>query len=293
MPFVLKKFKVNQNEKIDIFLMKNLHYNQKNIQKLLDRGRVFDSYKNNIKKGQSIPTSEIYIALFEGITRGLKPLFQTQDFAIFDKPTKVMVHPISKYTPYSLLDEVKYHFSDSANIVHRIDAETSGLVLISKDKKSEIELKTMFERRAYTKKYLAIVDGKIEQSLTIDKPISKDTDSQIGVKMKVDSKGKESLTKITPIAYDLTKNQTLLDVEIFTGRQHQIRVHLYSIGHKIVGDPIYGVDENIADSYLNKTLSDEDRIKYTKANRLMLQANSLEFKYKQIFYKFYSKQKLL
>ncbi|MCI0500524.1 MAG: RNA pseudouridine synthase, partial [Epsilonproteobacteria bacterium] len=76
------------------------------------------------------------------------------------------------------------------------------------------------------------------------------------------------------------------------GRQHQIRVHLHSIGHTIVGDPIYGIDDTIADSYLCKTLSDEDRVKYMKHNRLMLHAKSLEFNYLGIDYKFLSKQQL-
>jgi 23S rRNA pseudouridine1911/1915/1917 synthase len=74
-----------------------------------------------------------------------------------------------------------------------------------------------------------------------------------------------------------------------TGRQHQIRVHLDSIGHTIVGDPIYGVDEKIADKYLNKELSTTDRLKFIGNNRLMLHALYLEFKYDDIIYKINSK----
>ena len=76
-----------------------------------------------------------------------------------------------------------------------------------------------------------------------------------------------------------------------TGRQHQIRVHLHHIGHTILGDPIYGVDDENAENYLNKSLSVEDRIEVTKSHRLWLHANYLEFVYKGINYKVFSKNR--
>ena len=76
-----------------------------------------------------------------------------------------MVHPISKNTSYSLLDEIRYHFGENANLIHRIDAETSGLVIVGKNKKSEIELKDMFQEKKYHKSYLAIVQGEIKEEL--------------------------------------------------------------------------------------------------------------------------------
>jgi 23S rRNA pseudouridine1911/1915/1917 synthase len=167
--------------------------------------------------------------------------------------------------------------------------ETSGLVLVTKNKLADIELKTMFENKEYVKKYLALVHGKIESNITIDTPIMKDG-GMIGVKMKVDTNGKDSLTFVEPLEYNQKNNQTLVQVTTHTGRQHQIRVHLNSIGNTLVGDPIYGVDENIADKYLNKQLSKEERIKYIGHNRLMLHALYLEFSYENIIYKIYSKQ---
>ena len=82
---------------------------------------------------------------------------------------------------------------------------------------------------------------------------------------------------------------TLIEVIPLTGRQHQIRVHLHSIGYTILGDPIYGIDDVNAENYLNKTLSKEDRFKITGSSRLWLHANYLEFIYKNITYKIYSK----
>ncbi len=229
------------------------------------------------------------MALFEGHTRGLKPIFTSDSFAIFDKPSGIMVHPISRDTKYTLLDEIRYHFGKNANLAHRIDLETSGLVLITRNRLADMEIKMMFENREFVKKYLVLIKGKLDEEITIDTPIAKDG-GMIGVKMKVSDDGKPSKTIIKPIKYDEQKNQSLVEATTLTGRQHQIRVHLDSIGHTIVGDPIYGVDEIIADKYLNKELSVEDRMKYIGHHRLMLHAYYLEFKYDEVVYKIYSKQ---
>ena len=257
-------------------------------QRLTAKGRIFDENMNTIITGDIIPTDYIFIAVFEGISRGLKPLVEFEDFAIFDKPTHLMVHPISKNTPYSLLDEIRFHFGENANLIHRIDAETSGLIIVGKNKKSEKDLKDMFQEKKYHKSYLAIVEGHIKEELRIDKAVDREG-LLIGVRMKVCDDGKESLTIIKPIKYNKERNLTLIEALPLTGRQHQIRVHLHSMGHKVFGDPIYGIDDENAENYLNKTLSDEDRFNITKSDRLWLHANYLEFIYKNIIYKIFSK----
>ncbi|MFY9089310.1 RluA family pseudouridine synthase [Arcobacter aquimarinus] len=290
MPFTLKKHKAIVGKKIQIFLIQELGIEPKVGQRLTSKGRIFDENMNTINTGDTIPTEYIYIAVFEGATRGLKPLIEFNDFAIFDKPTNLMVHPISKNTPYSLLDEIRYHFGEDANLIHRIDAETSGLIIVGKNKKSEIELKDMFQEKKYHKSYLAIVQGKIKEEIKIDKGLDREG-LAIGVRMKVCDDGKESVTIIKPIKYNKEKDLTLIEAIPLTGRQHQIRVHLHSIGHTILGDPIYGIDDVNAENYLNKTLSEEDRFKVTKSHRLWLHANYLEFTFKDITYKIFSKNK--
>lgn len=290
MPFTLKKHKAIVGKKIQIFLIQELGIEPKVGQRLTSKGRIFDENMNTINTGDTIPTEYIYIAVFEGATRGLKPLVEFSDFAIFDKPTNLMVHPISKNTPYSLLDEIRYHFGEDANLIHRIDAETSGLVIVGKNKKSEIELKDMFQEKKYHKSYLAIIQGKIKEEIKIDKGLDREG-LAIGVRMKVCDDGKESITIIKPIKYNKEKDLTLIEAIPLTGRQHQIRVHLYSIGHTILGDPIYGIDDVNAENYLNKTLSEEDRFKVTKSNRLWLHANYLEFTFKDVTYKIFSKNR--
>lgn len=290
MPFTLKKHKAIIGKKIQIFLIHELGLDPKIGQRLTSKGRIFDENMNTINTGETIPTEYIYIAVFEGISRGLKPLIEFSDFAIFDKPTNLMVHPISKNTPYSLLDEIRFHFGEDANLIHRIDAETSGLIIVGKNKQSEIALKDMFQEKKYHKSYLAIARGEIKEEIRIDKGLDREG-LVIGVRMKVCDDGKESVTIIKPIKYNKEKDLTLIEALPLTGRQHQIRVHLHSIGHTILGDPIYGVDDVNAENYLNKTLSEEDRFEVTKSHRLWLHANYLEFTFKDVNYKIFSKNK--
>jgi 23S rRNA pseudouridine1911/1915/1917 synthase len=292
LPFILKKYKVPYGKKIQLALIQDLNLHRKILQKYLSRGRIFDSKNITYKISDIIKEEYIYVAQFQGSTKGLKPLLIFKDFAIFDKPSNLMVHPISKNTTYSLLDEIRYHFGQNSNLAHRIDAQTSGLVLVSLNKNSETILKKMFEQKKYKKSYLAFVKGKISKQILIDKPITKDINSAIGVKMTVSKNGKISQTIINPIKYYKNTNQSLIEAIPLTGRQHQIRVHLNHINHTIIGDPIYGVNEIIADQYLCKKLTLENRVKYTGHSRLLLHSNSLEFKYKDIEYKIYSKMKL-
>lgn len=292
MPFILKKYDVTKGKKIQIALLQDLKLSPSFSQRMLSRGRIFDSNHSPYKYSQIIKENNIYIAEFEGHTRGLQPLITFDEFALFDKPSKLMIHPNSKKTKYSLLDEIRYHFGNDANQVHRIDAETSGLVLIGLNETSINALGTMFEEKKYQKSYLTIVEGKVDQEHTIDKALKKEG-KKIGVRMATCEmeEGKASITHIKPLRYHPKKDITLVEAIPITGRQHQIRVHLYSIGHRIVGDPIYGVEDEYVEEYLNKTLEEEKRFEVTGSHRLWLQANYLEFNYKDIVYKIYSKNK--
>ena len=292
MPYIKKEFKVEKNKKIEEFL-KEIPIDLKLSLSLLEKGKITDEKNNRLQKNQILKSDFLYITVFEPISKGLKPIFDSFHFAIFDKPSGIMVHPLShQLNIYTLLDEIRFYFGEKASLVHRIDTETSGLVLVAKNAFADMFLKNMFEEKKYVKKYKALVDGKIEENLKIDKPITNDT-GIIKLKMKTDTKGKESTTLINPIFYDENKNQTLVEAIPLTGRQHQIRVHLDSIGHKIIGDTLYGVDENFADEFLRDKISEEKRVEVTKASRLMLQADYLEFEFLEIIYKFSSLQKLL
>jgi 23S rRNA pseudouridine1911/1915/1917 synthase len=290
LPYIKKEFKTIKGKNIEDFLNQDIKINSKLLLTLLEKGKITDENNKRLQKNQIIKSNFIYIIIFEPQTNGLKPLFDSFHFAIFDKPSGIMVHPSSHQIGlYTLLDEVKYYLGEKASLVHRIDAETSGLVLVSKNPFSDMILKNMFEEKLYKKRYKALVQGEIKEELEINTPITNDT-GLIKIKMKTDQKGKESTTIIKPIFYNKKTNQTLIEAIPLTGRQHQIRVHLNSIGHKIIGDPLYGVDEKFSNNFLNNKISEEKRYKEVGNHRLMLQADQLEFEFLNNIYNFKSKQ---
>ena len=289
MPYKVKQFDIVQPVIIDDFLVNSVGFSKSFAQSLLQKGRIVDHKNRRLQHQQTVKEGYIKVSVFEAQTRNLKPLFECDHFALFDKPSGVMVHPVHSSTHYTLLDEIRYYFGEKASLVHRIDAETSGLVLVSKNKYSEMILKEMFEEKSYSKKYHAYVEGHIKEPIDIKKGI-KSSEGSIKIKMTTSSLGKKSQTLIQPLSYNKALNQTLVEAIPLTGRQHQIRVHLDSIGHRIIGDPIYGLEENFVDKLLNKKVSKEERVLKTGKERLMLHAHYLAFTYLNINYAFCSKQ---
>lgn len=289
MPYVLKKYDVIEGEKVEDFLVDVVKLSETLAHKLLQKGRIIDNKNKRLQKGKVLKSGYIEVLIFEPITKGLKPLFQTEHFALFDKPSGLLVHPPARSTEYTLLDEIRYHFGDEANLVHRIDAETSGLILVSKNGYAQYILREMFVKKAFIKRYKALVEKELKEDILINKKITT-SDGLINLKMQTSQNGKEASTLIRPISYDKTKDQTLVEAIPYTGRQHQIRVHLDSISHRIVGDPIYGLNENFVDNFLNDKVGKSERIKTTGAARLMLHAYYLEFTFLNTTYVFCSKQ---
>ena len=222
-------------------------------QKTIDRKRVHVDGILLEDKSREIE-GEIEVVLFQPNPLGLQPVFETDDFAVFEKPSGILVHPRKREDVQTLNDDIKYLFGKDANAVHRIDKATSGLVLVSKNKKSEVELKQLFENKEVYKEYIALVDGKIEEDFDIDAKLL--------------------------ICYDEQNNVTLIKAIPKTGRQHQIRAHLFHVKHSIIGDTLYGLDETLAEEYLDGKMSLEKSYELSRAKRLLLHANRICFEYK-------------
>jgi 23S rRNA pseudouridine1911/1915/1917 synthase len=129
------------------------------------------------------------------------------------------------------------------------------------------------------KKYLALVHGEFKDEMTVEAPLlrAKDDSAIVRMVVKVCDSGKPSKTAFKPIKYFSDKDMTLIECSPYTGRQHQIRVHLFHVKHPIVGDPIYGQSEEDIVKFLDKELTPEDRLIKGGATRLLLHANELEF----------------
>ena len=261
-----------------LYLIKELDYTQKEAQRLIAKGRLFVNGVAMTKTAGEIE-GEFEFIYFEPISRGLRPTYIEEQFVVFDKPSGVLIHPQNRNTAYSLIDELKFQYGRDANIAHRIDQETSGLVLCARNKVSERDIKMMFQERDMKKKYLALVHGEFKEELTVEAPLLRAEDESAIVRMvvKVDENGKASKTRFKPLEYFPNLDMTLIECSPHTGRQHQIRVHLFHVKHPIVGDPIYGQSEEDMIRFLDKELTPDERIAKGGATRLLLHASELEF----------------
>lgn len=277
MPFLNQTYFIKEKQKAFLWLMKTLACSQKEAQKILDKGWLTQNHLP-IHKSQSIQ-GEVELTYFFPSPLKIPIVLQTPYFVIYDKPASLLTHPKGAYNHPSLCDALKNDFGIQANPAHRLDKETSGLLLCSIDKSYEAQLKALFENSKIQKTYLALVRGTIKREQIINAPIlspqkeSKNFNLQIRSILSPD--GKSAKTHIKPLKH--FEDKTLILATPLTGRTHQIRLHLYSIGHPILGDPLYGCDDEHAKLYLETPLNEEQREQYFGAKRLMLHANSLSF----------------
>nr|WP_156605198.1 RluA family pseudouridine synthase [Helicobacter pylori] len=206
-------------------------------------------------------------------------VFETKDFGVFDKPPQVYTHPKGYFYHESLLDCIQSHFGKNAHPAHRLDYETSGLVLAGKTLQSTKDLKALFMQKKVKKTYLALAHGLVDKDIVIDKPIltPQNIQKDLRIKSKISPLGKPSTTLVEPLSYNPFLDISLLKITPLTGRTHQIRLHLSSVNHRIVGEGLYGVIDENAREYLQ--LKRENH-----APLLMLHASSLEFEFKGAIY---------
>lgn len=259
--------------------MRTLSYSQREAQKLLDKGWLTQN-SLPIHKSQSIE-GEVELLHFSPAPLKLPIVFQTPYFVIYDKSASLLTHPRGTYSHLSLCDALKSDFGIHANPAHRLDKETSGLLLCSIDKKYEAQLKMLFEKSLIKKTYLAMVRGRLEKKQMIDLPIltppKTDKFHNLQIRSVISPSGKPAITYIKPL--EIFKDTTLIQATPLTGRTHQIRLHLSSLGYPILGDPLYGCEDEKARLYLENNLDEKCREKYFGAKRLMLHAHSLEFEF--------------
>lgn len=200
------------------------------------------------------------LARLEASSEDYKILYQDDILLVVDKPAKLLTVP-GRHPDNAdcLISRVQQEFL-TANIVHRLDYDTSGIVIIPLTKRALSEISKQFQARTVQKHYIAIVDGLVTaNSQRIDLALAADLANRPCYKV-CSATGKASITELKVLARDTIKQQTRVQLTPITGRSHQLRVHMQAIGHPIVGDTLYAA-KNIA----------------AASSRLLLHATKIEF----------------
>ena len=416
-------------------ILLSLGYDMKSAQRICDKHRVTDAEDQNLHKN-SVAHGEIFLIDYKCEPRGLKPIFECDAFAAFDKPSGILSHPSGRNSPYNMYDEIWSLYGQDACVAHRLDLETSGILIVAKDKDAARELKECFEQRRVMKSYLALVQGDLQgaacngeiencyalgsyeicgskfaddamslpdnvsdlrdtlalkgvgnkfgfnilsngasrglwrstlsggaqakfesgaptgdigaefkfdalsygvsdklkpaiamssadnghkpcalsaakslpatskgcvnlkkfeptkyakfseklkflkdfEGFVTDAPIAPSGEFvDLKIRMKISRDGKEAITLIRPLRYFSDMDASLIECYPLTGRQHQIRLHLFAAGAPILGEPLYGLSREQAERILDKKMDETERVRTTGAPRLLLHANAICF----------------
>lgn len=249
--------KEDVSKRLDIFLTeKNDEITRSYIKNLIEDGKILvngDTVKSGYKlKFNDLVDVEIVEKQAENIIPEDIPLnivFEDDDIIIINKEKGMVVHPANgNYTGTivnSLMNSHKDNLSSingviRPGIVHRIDKDTSGIIVVAKNDNAHKKLSEQFKVHSIKRKYIALVKGIVkEDSITIDKPIGRSTKDR--KKMAItDKNSRNAVTHISVLKRFYSSNVTLIETQLETGRTHQIRVHMTSLHHPLVGDEVYG-----------------------------------------------------
>lgn len=238
-------------KRVDTFLAEKFGQSRSYFSSLISEGYVIIDGKTPKKSDSLKKGSLIKITFPEEKTYDLTPkkisfeiVLDTKRYAVINKPAGITVHPAPGNYDNSLVNGLLYEFNiekdDSdfrPGIVHRLDKDTSGLLIIAKDRQAREVLSSLFQNRNINKYYYAIAYGKPAfKEIIIDKAIGRDKFNR--QRMSVSDSGKPAKTLI--MVKELYSGAFLADVKLFTGRTHQIRVHMKYIKHPLLGDQLYG-----------------------------------------------------
>ena len=243
----------NDGIRIDKYLLDKLDISRNKIQKLINDNNILVNGKS-VKASYIVRVDDLIECDFlykekidilpEDIP--LDIVYEDDDLLVVNKPSGMVVHPAVGNYSHTLVNALMYHCNNLSQvngvirpgIVHRIDADTSGLLLVAKNDMAHVDLAKQISEKSVKREYITLVDGVIkEDTATIDARIGRDVKNRKKMCVTADN-SKDAITNIRVI--ERYKNSTLITCSLLTGRTHQIRVHMNYIGHSVINDPVYG-----------------------------------------------------
>jgi len=282
---VFEVSEVDAGARLDAYLAAHIEgWSRARLQRLIEAGDVLVngkpakvSYKVSAKDEVEVELTPAPASNFIPENIPLEIVFEDDHVIVINKPAGLVVHPAAGVHSGTLANALAYHFQQLSNagsirpgIVHRLDKDTSGLLVAAKTESDHENLSDQFRAREIFKSYVALVYGVVKQeSGRIEQPIARDPRNRTRMAIVPGGRGALSLYKVRR-SYNAF---TLLDVELKTGRTHQIRVHLSWLKHPVVGDELYGGgrDNNVPDVQL--------RAQIRKLKRQFLHAEQLGFRH--------------
>lgn len=243
----------DERVRIDKYLIDKTGYSRSKIQKMIGSGAILvngDEVKNsyNLSIGDEVDIDDNYEEVIDIVAEDidLDILYEDDYLLVVNKPSGMVVHPANGNYSGTLVNALMYHCNKLSHIngdvrpgiVHRIDKDTSGLLLVAKNDEVHQDLAKQISEKSVLRKYIALVHGVInEDTATIDAPIGRDIHDRKKMAVTSDN-SKDAVTHLRVL--ERYEKATLIECTLETGRTHQIRVHLSYIGHPVVNDPVYG-----------------------------------------------------
>ncbi len=243
---------VNNNERLDKYLSQNTDYSRALIQKMIDDDFVLVNGKKEkanyrLKEGDLIQIKDGYVKPLNIVAEkiDLDIVYEDDNLMIINKPSGMVVHPGNGNNSHTMVNALLGYTNNLSDengslrpgIVHRIDKDTSGLIVVAKNNKSHELLAEAFKNKTITRKYIALVVGEIKTDTgLIDAPIGRDKNERKRMCV-TDINSKRAVTHFKVLKR--YKGYTLVELKLETGRTHQIRVHMKYIGYPVYNDPVY------------------------------------------------------
>ncbi len=255
---IIKALREDEGTRLDVFLSEKTELTRSAIQKLCEDGHILLNGKTASKKDRIKESDEVRVEMPEPRVISAEPqnipldiVYEDKDIIVVNKPQGMVVHPAAGNYDGTLVNALMYHTDGNLSaingvirpgIVHRIDKDTSGILVVAKNNESHLSLAEQIKEHSVNREYVCLIHGGVNwDEVTVDKTIGRDPRDRKKMLAGVKD-GREAITHF--YVEKRFSGYTLLRCVLETGRTHQIRVHLKSLGKAIVGDTVYGLKED-------------------------------------------------